>query len=196
MSLSRNKKTGLFFGSFNPIHQGHLILAKYILNEYDLEEIWFVVSPQNPLKNKKSLLNEYHRLQMVRLAIEDEPKFKASDIEFKLEKPSYTINTLIHLDEKYKRPFVLIMGEDSAESITKWKNYEAILDNYEVYVYPRQGAVKSKIIQHPHLKFIHAPQLELSATYIRQAIKAGKDVRFLLHYKVYDFVKEMHFYEK
>jgi nicotinate-nucleotide adenylyltransferase len=194
--LSLSKKTGLFFGSFNPIHNGHLILAKYILNEYDLSEIWFVVSPQNPLKDKKSLLDEHHRLQLVRLAIEDEPKFKASDIEFKLDKPSYTINTLVHLKEKYNRPFVLLMGADSAASIKKWKNYEAILDQYEIYVYPRPGDDVNAILKHKNLKVISAPQIELSATYIRQAIKAKKDVRFLLSEKVYTYVKDMHFYEK
>jgi nicotinate-nucleotide adenylyltransferase len=194
--LSLSKKTGLFFGSFNPIHNGHLILAKYILNEYDLSEIWFVVSPQNPLKDKKSLLDEHHRLQLVRLAIEDEPKFKASDIEFKLDKPSYTINTLVHLKEKYNRPFVLLMGADSAASIKKWKNYEAILDQYEIYVYPRPGDDINAILKHKNLKVISAPQIELSATYIRQAIKAKKDVRFLLSEKVYTYVKDMHFYEK
>lgn len=191
-----DKKTGLFFGSFNPIHNGHLMLAKYILNEYDLEEIWFVVSPQNPLKDKKSLLDERHRIQLVRLAVEDEPKFKASDIEFKLEKPSYTINTLVHLKEKYKRPFVLLMGADSAASLKKWKNYEAILDDYEVYVYPRIDDNLDAILKHKNLKIIKAPQIELSATYIRQAIKAKKDVRFLLSEKVYDYVKEMHFYKR
>jgi len=191
-----SKKTGLFFGSFNPIHNGHLMLAKYILNEYDLNEIWFVVSPQNPLKDKKSLLDEHHRLQLVRLAIEDEPKFKASDIEFKLDKPSYTINTLVHLKEKYNRPFVLLMGADSAASIKKWKNYEAILDQYEIYVYPRPGDDVNAILKHKNLRVISAPQIELSATYIRQAIKAKKDVRFLLSEKVYTYVKDMHFYEK
>jgi nicotinate-nucleotide adenylyltransferase len=191
-----DKKTGLFFGSFNPIHNGHLMLAKYILNEYDLEEIWFVVSPQNPLKDKKSLLDEHHRIQLVRLAVEDEPKFKASDIEFKLEKPSYTINTLVHLKEKYKRPFVLLMGADSAASLKKWKNYEAILDDYEVYVYPRIDDNLEAILKHKNLKIIKAPQIELSATYIRQAIKAKKDVRFLLSEKVYNYVQEMHFYKR
>lgn len=193
---AKNNKTGLFFGSFNPIHNGHLMLAKYILNEYDLDEIWFVVSPQNPLKDKKTLLDEHHRLQLVRLAIEDEPKFKASDIEFKLERPSYTINTLVHLKEKHKRPFVLLMGADSAASLKKWKNYEAILEDYEVYVYPRQGDDIDAILKHKNLKIINAPQIELSATYIRQAIKAKKDVRFLLSERVYDYVQEMHFYEK
>jgi nicotinate-nucleotide adenylyltransferase len=190
------KKTGLFFGSFNPIHNGHLMLAKYILNEYDLNEIWFVVSPQNPLKDKKSLLDEHHRLQLVRLAVEDEPRFRASDIEFKLEKPSYTINTLVHLKEKYKKHFVLLMGADSALSLKKWKNYEAILEAYEVYVYPRIGDDTEAIMKHKNIKIIKAPQIEISATYIRQAIKAKKDVRFLLSEKVYQYVKEMHFYEK
>jgi nicotinate-nucleotide adenylyltransferase len=192
----KSRKTGLFFGSFNPIHNGHLMLAKYILNEYDLAEIWFVVSPQNPMKDKKSLLDEHHRMQLVRIAVEDEPCFKASDIEFKLERPSFTINTLVYLKEQYNRPFVLLMGADSAASLKKWKNYEAILNDYEVYVYPRPGDDMESILKHKNLKIINAPQIELSATYIRQAIKAKKDVRFLLSEKVYDYVKEMHFFEK
>ncbi len=190
-------KTGLFFGSFNPIHNGHLILAKFILNEYDLKEIWFVVSPQNPLKEKKSLLEEHHRLQLVRIAVEDEPQFKVSDIEFKLKQPSYTIDTLVHLTEKYKRPFVLIMGSDSAHSLPKWKNYNALLDGYEVYVYPRPGAPTETIpLKHKNIRIINAPQIELSATYIRKSLKSKKDVRFLLTEKVYQYVYEMHFYEK
>lgn len=193
----KNKKIGLFFGSFNPIHNGHLILAKYLLNQSDLSDIWFVVSPQNPLKDKKSLLGEMHRLQLVKMAIEDEPHFKAIDIEFKMPKPSYTIDTLIHLTEKYpKNKFVLIMGSDNINTINKWKNYEVILSDYEVYAYPRIGE-KANVpaIEHPHIKYISAPIIELSSTMIRANIKEKKDIRYFLSEKVYDYVKEMHFYE-
>jgi nicotinate-nucleotide adenylyltransferase len=193
----KNKKIGLFFGSFNPIHSGHLILAKYLLNQSDLSDIWFVVSPQNPLKDKKSLLGEMHRLQLVKIAIEDEPHFKAIDIEFKMPKPSYTIDTLIHLTEKYpKNKFVLIMGSDNINTINKWKNYEIILSDYEVYAYPRI-VEKSNLpaIEHPNIKYISAPIIELSSTMIRAHIKEKKDVRYFLSEKVYDYVKEMHFYE-
>lgn len=193
----KNKKIGLFFGSFNPIHNGHLILAKYLLNQSDLSDIWFVVSPQNPLKDKKSLLGEMHRLQLVKMAIEDEPHFKAIDIEFKMPKPSYTIDTLIHLTEKYpKNKFVLIMGSDNMNTINKWKNYEVILSDYEVYAYPRiVEKANVPAIEHPHIKYISAPIIELSSTMIRANIKEKKDVRYFLSEKVYDYVKEMHFYE-
>ncbi len=193
----KNKKVGLFFGSFNPIHNGHLMLAKYILNETELNAIWFVISPQNPLKDKASLLAESHRLQLVRIAVEDERNFKAIDIEFKLPKPSYTINTLLHLSEKYPdMNFVLMMGADNINTITKWKNYEAILNGYEVYVYPRMNEAKGNTITHPNIKHIEAPVIEISSTMIRTAIKNKKDTRFFFPDKVYEYVKEMHFYEE
>ena len=164
-----------------------------------MQEIWFVVSPHNPLKEKKSLLSEHQRLQMVRLAIEDEPKFKASDIEFSLAKPSYTIDTLVHLSEKYpSHEFVLLMGTDNISSIHKWKNYEALLENYMVYVYPRtsETAPEPNTITHKHIKHIQAPQIELSSTYIRNCIKHKKSVLYLVPDKAHAYLTEMHFYEK
>jgi nicotinate-nucleotide adenylyltransferase len=179
-------KIGLYFGSFNPIHHGHLIIAKHILEHTSLQQIWFVVSPQNPLKPSNGLLNEYHRLHLVNLAIEGEPDFKASDIEFRLPKPSYTIDTLTYLQEKYpSHEFTVIMGSDSFENLQKWKNYEQLLKNYEIVVYERPGhPVQDPIIQ--HVTILKAPLLEISATHIRQSIKNNKSIRFL----VPDAVKE------
>lgn len=190
-------KTGLFFGSFNPIHVGHMVLANYFLEFTDLDRIWFVVSPQNPFKEKKSLLAEHHRLQLVRLAVEDNPKMKASDIEFKLPQPSYTIHTLVYLQEKYPdNKFVLIMGADNLENLHKWKNYEQILNQYEIYVYPRKEANTNSTINHKNVKKVDAPIIEISSTFIREAIKDKKDVRYFLSAAVWNYIKEMHFYEK
>ena len=190
------KKTGLFFGSFNPIHNGHLIIANYFREYTDLDELWFVVSPQNPLKPRSTLLADYHRLEMVRLAIEDvEPRYRASDIEFRMPKPSYTIDTLVYLSEKYpQRQFVLIMGGDNLVTFHKWKNYQRILDEYEIYVYPRPGYDLGKYSGHPKVKLCNAPLMEISSSFIRQAIKEGKDVRFYLHQKVYEYLDRMNFY--
>jgi nicotinate-nucleotide adenylyltransferase len=193
-----NKKTGLFFGSFNPIHVGHLILAQSMLNEQALNEVWFIVSPQNPLKSKAGLLSEHHRISMVREAIADNPKFKASDIEFHLSQPSYTIHTLLHLKEKYPdKSFYLIMGADNLSNFHKWKNYEEILNNYKVLVYPRihtQEEVQ-KII-HPNIVETKAPVMEISSSKIREDIKQGKDIRYLLTEPVFKYLTEMHFYKK
>lgn len=191
-------KVGLFFGSFNPIHVGHLVLANYMLEFTDLEKVWFVISPHNPLKQKSSLLHEHHRLQLVQIAIENNNRLKASDVEFKLPQPSYTVNTLAHLQEKYPdHRFALIMGADNLVSFHKWKNYEAILEHYELYVYPRQDSFPDTVLStHPHVKLIPAPRIEISSTMIRQAIKDKKDVRYFLPAEVWEYVKEMHFYEK
>lgn len=196
--MLKNATTGLFFGSFNPIHIGHLALARFFLNETGLKEIWFVVSPQNPLKDKKSLLPEHHRLQLLKCAIDDEPAFKAIDIEFKMERPSYTIHTLLKLDELYpKKEFALLMGHDNLGSFEKWKNYQSILENYQIFVYPRISQhSKQNEISHPNIIKINAPIIEISSTYIRHAIANKKDVRFLLPDKAYVYLKEMHFYEK
>lgn len=193
-----NKKTGLFFGSFNPIHVGHLILAQNILNEQNLDEIWFVVSPQNPFKSKSTLLSEHHRLSMVREAIKDNPKFRASDIEFKLPQPSYTIHTLLHLEEKYPgKSFYLIMGSDNVEGLHKWKNYEQIVNHYKILVYPRPGSKQVTEIQsNPNIIFTHAPVMEISSSFIREEIKKGNDVRYMLTEPVYQYIQEMHFYKK
>lgn len=173
-------KIGLYFGSFNPIHHGHLIIAKHILEHTSLQQVWFVVSPQNPLKPSNGLLNEYHRLHLVNLAIEGEPDFKASDIEFRLPKPSYTIDTLTYLQEKYlSHEFTVLMGSDSFENLPKWKNHEQLLKNYSIVVYERPGhPVQSPIPQ--QVTILKAPLLEISATHIRQSIKNNKSIRFLV----------------
>ncbi len=192
-----NKKVGLFFGSFNPIHIGHLAIANYFAEYTDLNEIWFLVSPHNPLKEKKSLLAQHHRLCMVNLAIEDYPKFRSSDIEFHLPQPSYTIHTLAHLKEKYpKNDFALILGQDNLSTFHKWKNFEVILEHYSLYIYPRPNTEKSTFDNHPHVIFTNAPQIEISSTFIRNAIKEKKDIRFFLHPKVWEYIDEMNFYKR
>lgn len=193
----KKKKIGLFFGTFNPIHNGHLILASYMSQFTDLNGVWFVVSPQNPLKNKKSLLPDYHRLAIVRLAIEDYPEFGVTDIEFKMPRPSYTIDTLTWLSEKYPdKEFVLISGTDIFGQFHKWKNYEAILEHYGMYVYPRPGHDMGEYKKHPHVKLFPAPHMEISSSFIRKGIKAKKKMYFWMPEKVYHYICEMHFYEK
>lgn len=190
-------KVGLFFGSFNPIHIGHLIMAEYFVENTDLAEVWFVVSPNNPLKQKSSLLSAAQRLYMVNLAVEDDARFRSSDIEFHLPLPSYTCHTLVYLQEKYpQKEFVLIMGEDNLESIEKWKNYQYILDNYNIYVYPRPGSDGGKWKDAPKVRMVPAPQIGISATMIREAIAAGRSVRYFLHPKVAECIDEMGFYKK
>jgi nicotinate-nucleotide adenylyltransferase len=189
-------KVGLFFGSFNPIHVGHMVLANYMLEFTDLDKVWFVISPHNPLKNKSSLLDEKQRLQMVRIAIEDNAKLKASDVEFKLSQPSYTVHTLAYLKEKYpKNEFVLIMGADNLATFHKWKNFEEILKYHKIYVYPRKDN-EVKESKYKNVKFTNAPVIEISSTLIRSAIKEKKDVRYFVPEKVWEYIKEMHFYEK
>lgn len=190
-------KVGLFFGSFNPIHVGHLVLANYMLEYTDLDRIWFVVSPHNPLKKKNSLLDEKQRLHLVNLAIGFNNKLKASNIEFKLPQPSYTINTLIYMQEKYpQNEFALIMGADNLESFPKWKNYEEILKHYQLYVYPRPKNDGGELKNHPQVKLVNAPMMEISSTAIRQAIKEKKDMRYFMPEEAWQYLKEMHFYEK
>ena len=195
---SKNKKTGLFFGSFNPVHNGHLILANYMAEFTDLDEVLFVVSPQNPLKEKKSLLSESHRLYLTRLAVEDERKLGVTDIEFKMPRLSYTIDTLAYLSEKYpEKEFVLISGTDIFHSFHKWKNYETILKYYSFYVYPRPGIqLEEPYANHPKIKLFNAPVMEISSSFIRKGIKDKKNMRFWMPDKVYEYIKEMHFYEK
>ena len=206
-------KIGLYFGTFNPIHVGHLIIANHMAEHSDLDQIWMVVTPHNPLKKKNTLLDNYHRLQMVHLATEDFPKIKPSDIEFKLSQPNYTVNTLVHLEEKYPNyEFSLIMGEDNLKSLHKWKNYEAILAHHEIYVYPRleakvsvEEAISSdadnldlKILQKfgTKIHMIDAPVVEISATFIRDNIKKGKNVQPLLPAKVWEYIDHNNFYKK
>jgi nicotinate-nucleotide adenylyltransferase len=175
-------KVGLYFGSFNPIHHGHLLIASYVLNHTDLQQVWFVVSPQNPLKPAASLLNEYHRLYLVQLAVEGEKNLKASDIEFKLPKPSYTIDTLTYLQEKYPgNEFSVIMGSDSFQNLPKWKNADWLLRHYPIYIYKRPGFETLPV--YPEAKGIHeldAPLLPISSTEVRKNIKAGKSIRYLV----------------
>lgn len=190
-------KTGLFFGSFNPVHNGHMVIANYMAEFTDLNEVWLVVSPHNPLKPLGSLLQDYHRLTLVKEAIGDYRKIKASNIEFSLPKPSYTIHTLVHLKEKFpQHQFVLIMGSDSLATLHKWKNYEMILADYEIYIYSRPGIDGGLFKDHPKVKFIDAPLMEISASFIRKAIKEKKDVRFMLPAAVFNYIDEMAFYKK
>jgi nicotinate-nucleotide adenylyltransferase len=178
-------KVGLYFGSFNPIHIGHLIIANYVAQNTSLEQIWFVISPQNPLKKAGSLLNEYHRLYLVQVSIEDEPALKASDIEFRLPKPSFTIDTLTYLSEKYPtHEFSIIMGSDSYQNLSEWKNYQQLLKLYPVYVYERPGFLPEKKYENANAIFLKAPLLEISSTYIRKIIKEGKSIRYLVPEKV------------
>ncbi|MFZ4863407.1 nicotinate (nicotinamide) nucleotide adenylyltransferase [Sphingobacterium sp. Mn56C] len=189
------KLTGLFFGSFNPIHVGHLIIANYMANYTMLDEVWFVVSPQNPFKEKKSLGNMYDRLEMVNLAIAGSEKLKASDIEFSLPQPSYTIDTLIHLHEKYpNREFVLIMGEDNLVGFTKWKNADIILRDYKLMVYPRPGYDAGVLRQHPAVTMTDTPVMELSSTFIRKAIQAKQSIQFFTPEKVIEFIDKKGMY--
>ena len=193
------KKVGLFFGSFNPIHIGHLILANYILENSDMEELWFVVSPQNPFKDKKSLLKDHNRLDMVQLAVKNYPKMRASNVEFSLPKPSYTIDTLTYLHEKYPdNSFALIMGEDNLDGLAKWKNSETLIKNHQIIVYPRvfEGEKKdNEYLQHENIHLIKAPVIELSATEIREMIKLGKNVRPMLPPEVFEYLDGSSFYK-
>jgi nicotinate-nucleotide adenylyltransferase len=181
----------LFFGSFNPIHNGHLAIANYLVEFFEFRELWFVVTPQNPHKQSSILLNDRDRQHLVQLAIQDYPKFKVSDIEFYLPKPNYTINTLTYLSEKFPtKTFSLLIGGDNLESLHKWKNYRMILDNYKLYVYKRPGAEIREFIN-SNIQILEAPQMEISSSFIRDAIKEGKDIRYFLPEKVYQYILEM-----
>jgi len=181
-------KVGLFFGSFNPIHIGHLIIANIMVGTAGLDEVWFVVSPLNPFKkSSRSLIHEFDRIDMVERAIEDNPSLKASDIEFHLPKPSYTIDTLTHISEKYPdHTFSLIIGEDNLAAFKKWKNSEVILENFTLMVYPRPEAETSELKNHPHVKVVNAPMLDISATFIRKCTRNHQSVKYLIHEKVPD----------
>jgi nicotinate-nucleotide adenylyltransferase len=188
-------KIGLYFGSFNPVHHGHLIIASYILQHTDLDQVWFVVSPQNPLKPSAGLLNEYHRFYLVQLAVEAEPNLKASDIEFRLPKPSYTVNTLTYLQEKYpNHQFSIIMGSDSFQNLSRWKNYEYILQHYPIYIYRRPGHDIVNEFPDAKVTIMDAPLLQISATYIRNNIKEGKSIRYLVPEKVQEEIERNGYY--
>jgi nicotinate-nucleotide adenylyltransferase len=187
---------GLYFGSFNPIHIGHLIIANHVLNETPINKIWFIVSPQNPFKESKTLLNEFDRLHLVRLATQDDNRIKCSDIEFNLPKPSYTSNTLTFLSEKYpEHQFALIMGSDSYQNLDKWKNYEAITNNYTVYVYKREGYETKKTFGKEAVT-LHAPIIQISASQIREHIKSGKSIRYLVPEIVREEIESRKFYKQ
>jgi len=192
------KKIGLYFGTFNPIHMGHLTIANHLVEYSSLDEIWMVVTPHNPFKKKNSLLDNHHRLEMVERATENFSKISPSAIEFKLPQPNYTVNTLAHLEEKFpNKEFALIMGEDNLKSLHKWKNYEVILENYSIYVYPRisTGTIPEQFINHPKIIKVDAPIMEISSTFIRNAIKEKKNCTPLLAPKVWEYIDLMNFYK-
>jgi nicotinate-nucleotide adenylyltransferase len=187
---------GLYFGSFNPIHTGHLIIANHILNETDLQKIWFVVSPQNPFKPSSTLLNEYDRLHLVQIAIENDDRLKASEIEFSLPKPSYTVHTLAYLREKHpNHQFTIIMGSDSFQNLEKWKNAETIIANYPIIVYRRPGFEVSESDK-AKATVMNAPLLEISATYIRECIQQGKSIKYLVPAVVETEIDKSAFYKR
>jgi len=187
---------GLFFGSFNPIHIGHLAIANYMLSFTKMDELWFVISPHNPFKKRQNMLSEADRLHLVKLAIEDHPSYRSCDLEFRMPKPSYTVDTLARLTGKYpQRKFALIMGSDNLEQFHKWKNSEAIIANYHRYIYPRPETPPQLLENIPNATVVDAPLMDISSSFIRRAIANGKDVPFFLHDKVYRYMKEMHFYE-
>lgn len=192
-------KVGLYFGTFNPIHAGHLIIANHMAEYSDLDQVWLVVTPHNPHKKKSTLLDDHHRLQMVFLATENYTKLKPSDIEFRLPQPNYTVHTLAHLQEKFPAyEFSLIMGEDNLNSLHKWKNYEVIIQNHDIYVYPRlnSGEANPELTANARIHHINAPILELSSTFIRNSIKEGKNVKPLLPSNVWEYVEHNLFYTK
>ncbi|MDR3094130.1 MAG: nicotinate-nucleotide adenylyltransferase [Bacteroidales bacterium] len=187
---------GLFFGSFNPIHIGHLAIANYMLEFSDMEQIWLVVSPHNPFKTKTSLLPEADRLHLVNLAIDGHPRYKASSIEFKMPKPSYTIDTLVLLSEKYpQHRFSLIMGADNLDAFPKWKNCDAIVAGYHRYIYPRPDSTMPTTAELENATIVDAPLMDISSSFIRSSIALGKELPFFMPEKVYQYMKEMHFYE-
>lgn len=188
-------KVGLFFGSFNPIHTGHLILANCMAETTGLDKVWFVVSPQNPFKPSKSLLHEFDRYDMVRAAIHDNYKLEVSDIEFHLPRPSYTIHTLVNLQEKHPdKTFKVIIGEDNLENFRHWKNYERILEDYGLYVYPRPNVQLSDLRTHPNVQIAEAPMLDISATFIRNCIRKNQSIRYLVPDVVADMIRARGFY--
>lgn len=190
------KITGLYFGSFNPIHIGHLAIANYMVEFTEIDQLWFVVSPHNPHKKKANLLNDYDRLELAHRAVGDDPRLKVSDIEFYLPKPSYTVDTLAYLKDRHpNHHFKILMGSDNLENFHKWKNYETIVENYGVIVYPRPGFDKSKMQLHKNITVAeNAPLMEISSSFIRNAVKEGKDIRHFLPLKTWKYIDEMGFY--
>jgi nicotinate-nucleotide adenylyltransferase len=189
------QKIGLFFGSFNPIHSGHLTIANFMAENTDLAKVWFVVSPQNPFKPSKTLLHEFDRFDMVKAAIADHYKLEVSDVEFHMPRPSYTIDTLVLLSERNPgKRFVVILGQDNLQNFENWKNYRQILDNHGLYVYPRPGVTDSPLLRHANVRLVPAPMINISATYIRDCIHTGKSVKELLPEPVEEMIRLRHFY--
>jgi nicotinate-nucleotide adenylyltransferase len=190
-------KIGLLFGSFNPVHVGHLIIANYMANYTTLDKVWLVVSPQNPLKKYGDLINTYDRLEMCKLATDNSNNIQVSDVELKLPQPSYTIDTLVHLKEKFpQHEFALIMGSDNLVSLPKWKNYKLILRDYQIYVYPRPGYENTDLATHPSVTITMTPQMELSATFIRKSLSEKKNVQYFVPDVVLDFIESKNLYGK
>lgn len=188
-------KIGLYFGSFNPVHIGHMAIANFMTCFTEINQLWFVISPQNPFKKRFTLLGDYKRRALLELAIEGDDRFRVCDIEFRLPKPSYTVDTLMYLKELYPDyEFILIMGSDGLPSFKKWKNYRIIEENYKRYVYPRPG-YPVNLDEHPNATVVNAPLMEISSTFIRDSLKSGMDIRHFLPPKVYGYITEMHFYE-
>ncbi len=194
--MEKKKKIGLFFGTFNPVHIGHMAIANYFVAYSDLDQLWFVVSPHNPLKNRNDLLADYHRLHLLELAIGDSNLFRVSNVEFNMPKPSYTIDTLTYLHEKYPDyELVLLLGSDNLDSLHKWKNYQVILDQYQLYVYPRNQFKPEDSVYRDYIRLVDAPQMEVSSSFIRKAIRDGKNVSFFMPEPVARYVNEMNFYQ-
>ncbi|HEY1025282.1 MAG TPA: nicotinate (nicotinamide) nucleotide adenylyltransferase [Sphingobacteriaceae bacterium] len=186
---------GLFFGSFNPVHVGHLIIASFMANYTGMDQVWLVVSPHNPLKHKGDLINMYDRLEMARLATENAQNIRVSDVEFRLPQPSYTIDTLTHLKERYpEHRFTLIMGSDNLASLKKWKNYELLLRDHQIAVYPRPGFENEELAAHPSVTITETPLMEISSTFIRKSLRAGKTVQFIVPEKVLEFIDSKNLY--
>jgi nicotinate-nucleotide adenylyltransferase len=196
--MLKPKRIGLFFGSFNPVHIGHLIIAEYMATRTELEQVWFVVSPHNPLKLRATLANDFDRLHMVQLAIDDNPRLKASNIEFSLPKPSYTIDTMVYLHEKYpQHHFSLIMGSDNLSSIQKWKNYALLLERYTIHIYKREGTnVDLPQISSSDIRLYDVPMMDISSTYIRQSIASGLSIRYMVPEPVYQFLDGSRLYRQ
>jgi len=195
-SKKGREKIGLFFGSFNPVHIGHMIIANHLIEHTSLNKVWMVVSPQNPFKSKSSLASNYDRYHLLSLAIGDHPKLRPSNVEFDLPTPSYTIDTLVYLKERHiDHEYALIMGGDNLTTFHKWKNYEQILEHHHIYVYRRPRHGESRFDNHPKVSFVDAPLLDISATYIRKSIREGKSIQYLVPEEVYEYLRTSHLYQ-
>jgi nicotinate-nucleotide adenylyltransferase len=197
MEPEKSHKTGLFFGSFDPVHTGHLIIADYLISHTDLDEIWFVISPQNPFKTEKEITGQEIRKEMLEIAVSGNPKFSICDIEFNMPAPQYTHHTLDVLKEKYpERHFVLIIGTDNLDAFDRWKNYEKIMEMIDIYVYPRPGFESDRFLSQPSMHLVKAPLVDISSTYIRESFMENKPARYMLPEKVFDYITKKGLYRK